>query len=199
MASNHARGMYGSSNVNIPGGGRSVVFVDTPGFDATSRSDTDTLFEITEWLVKMWCLFLELALIARYKNNTRFASIIYLHRISDSRMAELALKDLELFSKLYGQKALPSVIFATTMWNTIDRETALRRQKELEDGFSKEMGKGCRTAYFDTTFASAWDIDIVWSLDDESNKGATLDIQEMAVSGKMLHETIAFEPVCRRH
>lgn len=129
----------------------------------------------------------------RYKNNVRLASIIYLHRISDNRMAGSVLKSLELFSKLCGQKALPSVVFATTMWNAVNEETGLRRQRELEDRFWNEMMEnGCRTAHFNTTFASAWDI--VGSLDDETSKGATLDIQEeMVVSGKMLHETTAFE------
>jgi hypothetical protein len=29
-----------------------VVFVDTPGFDATSKSDTETLGQVADWLVE---------------------------------------------------------------------------------------------------------------------------------------------------
>lgn len=108
-------------------------------------------------------------------------------------MAGSVLKSLELFSKLCGQKALPNVIFATTMWNAVNQETGLRRQKELEDGFWKEMmGKGCKTARFDINFESAWRV--VGNLEDDASQGATLDIQEeMVVSGKTLQETSAFE------
>ena len=35
-----------------PTDGRSVVFVDTPGFDDTHVPDTETLEEIASWLVK---------------------------------------------------------------------------------------------------------------------------------------------------
>jgi GTPase Era involved in 16S rRNA processing len=35
-----------------PKDGHSVVFVDTPGFDATSKSDAETLTHIADWLVK---------------------------------------------------------------------------------------------------------------------------------------------------
>jgi hypothetical protein len=36
-----------------PNGGRPVVFVDTPGFDDTVKSDVEILSTIADWLVKM--------------------------------------------------------------------------------------------------------------------------------------------------
>jgi GTPase Era involved in 16S rRNA processing len=35
-----------------PENGRSVVFVDTPGFDVSDKSDTETLKQIFDWLVE---------------------------------------------------------------------------------------------------------------------------------------------------
>jgi hypothetical protein len=43
-----------SVRVNHPTGGYPVVFVDTPGFDDTYKSDIDILATIAEWLVKTW-------------------------------------------------------------------------------------------------------------------------------------------------
>jgi len=39
--------------VRVPDG-RDVVFVDTPGFDDTFKSDIEILTQIAEWLVKAW-------------------------------------------------------------------------------------------------------------------------------------------------
>jgi GTPase Era involved in 16S rRNA processing len=36
-----------------PSGSGAVVFVDTPGFDDTYKSDTEILCIIADWLVKM--------------------------------------------------------------------------------------------------------------------------------------------------
>jgi predicted GTPase len=35
-----------------PSDGHPVVFVDTPGFDDTDKSDTEILSIIAEWLIK---------------------------------------------------------------------------------------------------------------------------------------------------
>ena len=36
-----------------------VVFIDTPGFDDTHKSDTEILTIIANWLVKMWVYYIQ--------------------------------------------------------------------------------------------------------------------------------------------
>lgn len=96
-----------------------VYLVDTPGFDDTNRSDNEVLSEIAAWLT------------TSYNNQIRLSGIIYLHRISDIRMQGSAKKNLFMFKKLCGQKALKNVILATTMWDRISEAEGEARENEL--------------------------------------------------------------------
>jgi hypothetical protein len=94
-----------------------------------------------------------------YKGSVNIATIVYLHRISDNRMTGSVLKNLEMFVALCGQKAMPNVIIATTMWGEVKKENGLRRESELKREFWKDMvAGGCRTDRFEDTNESAWRI-----------------------------------------
>jgi chromosome condensin MukBEF ATPase and DNA-binding subunit MukB len=94
-----------------------------------------------------------------YKSNLKLAGIIYLHRISDNRMAGASLKNLRMFTSICGLDAMPSVILVTSMWDEVREEAGERREQELKETFWKEMvAHGCRTDRFDRTFETAWDI-----------------------------------------
>jgi len=154
-----------------------VVFVDTPGFDHTSMSDMEVVTMIADWLLKA------------YQGDINIATILYLHRISDNRMSKSAMKNLQIFSSLCGQKAMPNVVIVTTMWSFIPKELGIRREEHLKREVWKDMlGDGCRIGRFEDTYASAWSI--VDNLAEKS--GATLLIQEeMGNIGKSLNETRA--------
>ncbi|KAI1401328.1 P-loop containing nucleoside triphosphate hydrolase protein [Hypoxylon fuscum] len=99
---------------------KNVYLVDTPGFDDTSRTDKEVLKEIATWLGMA------------YTKNIRLSGIIYLHRITDTRMQGSAKKNLLMFNKLCGPNALKRVILATTMWQSLaDEELGVKREKEL--------------------------------------------------------------------
>lgn len=87
------------------------------------------------------------------------AGILYLHRISDNRMAGLPLANLRIFKKLCGNNALQNIILTTTMWDAVtDVSTALRRERELESEYWNGMIiGGSTTARYKNTPASAWD------------------------------------------
>jgi len=124
-----------------------VIFVDTPGFDDTHRSDIEILSVIAGWFVKV------------YKEAVPLAAIVYLHRISDNRMAGSPLKNLQMFASMCGQQAMPSVVLCTTMWNEINEPTGDRRENELKDNFWKDMiAQGCRVVRFRDSKESAWEI-----------------------------------------
>jgi len=130
-----------------PIGGYPVLLVDTPGFDDTYRSDVVILVQIADFLVKI------------YKGHFDLASIVYLHKISDNRMTGSVLKNLRIFISLCGQKAMPSVVCATTMWSEVPKVKAVEREKELKDDFWKEMvAAGCKVHRFKDTYNSAWGI-----------------------------------------
>lgn len=98
---------------------RTVYLVDTPGFDDTTRSDTEVLREIAGWLNDS------------YKNRVLLQGIIYLHRIADVRMQGSAKKNLLMFKKLCGEDALKKVVLATTMWDKVPQRQAEEREKQL--------------------------------------------------------------------
>jgi len=156
----------------------SVVFVDTPGFDDTTKSDVEILTMIANWLVKV------------YKGKVNLAAIIYMHKISDDRMTGSLLKNLKMFTSVCGQKAMPHVVIATTMWGKVDPVEGAKREDELKGDFWKDiLAAGCRTERFEKTYKSAWDI--VGIVADDGRGTVPLLPREMVDSGRRLNETEA--------
>jgi hypothetical protein len=80
-----------------------------------------------------------------------------LHRITDNRIAGSVLKNLEMFASLCGQKAMPNVILATTMWGSIEKASGVQREKELKAEYWRDMlDDGCGMERFENTYESAW-------------------------------------------
>lgn len=74
-------------------------------------------------------------------------------------MAGAPLKNIQLFEKLCGKNALQNVVLATTMWDKVDGQVGILREKELKNGYWKTMIKqGSRTVRYRNTRESAWDI-----------------------------------------
>jgi len=130
-----------------PVDGCPVVFVDTPGFNDTHKSDLEILTIIADWLVNA------------YKGGANLTTIVYVHAISEPRMTGSHLKNLKLFASLCGQKAMPHVIFVTTKWSYASRDDGASREEELKREFWKDMlDYGSRIERFDNTYESAWRI-----------------------------------------
>ncbi|KAK3299251.1 P-loop containing nucleoside triphosphate hydrolase protein [Chaetomium fimeti] len=175
-------------------GDRTVYLIDTPGFDDTSRSDTEILKDIAFFLAGI------------YSQKVRLAGIVYLHRISDPRMQGSALKNLHMFQKLCGDRGLSSVVLATTMWKGLEateegRQIGQQRSEDLQkpEFWGGMIKRGSRIVKHDGSPESAKLI--VGSLIDavttggtngEDSRGAVLDIQvQMVDEGKTLDETAA--------
>ncbi|KAI6039635.1 P-loop containing nucleoside triphosphate hydrolase protein, partial [Pisolithus marmoratus] len=110
--------------------GSNVVLVDTPGFDDTSKSDLEILESISE-----------------YKKGTLLSNILYFHRISDNCMARAPLKNLGVFQKLCGAKAMSQVVLVTTMWDEVDEVVGNERLEELKNNYWKLMIAQGSTTY----------------------------------------------------
>ncbi|KAF9450889.1 hypothetical protein P691DRAFT_725104 [Macrolepiota fuliginosa MF-IS2] len=161
----------------------SVVLVDTPGFDDTYLSDLDILKMISDWLRKT------------FERKLQLSGLLYMHRISDNRMAGTPLKNLDMFRKLCGEEGFKKVIFTTTIWpdasDTEATDTAIEREKELKQTYWRDMIKeGSSTLRFENTQRSAWCI-LDQLLIHQSSRQSILIQRELVEFKKHLPNTAA--------
>ncbi|KAI6006461.1 P-loop containing nucleoside triphosphate hydrolase protein [Pisolithus marmoratus] len=124
--------------------GSNVVLVDTPSFDNTNKPDSEILESISAWLTKT------------YSEETLLSAILYFHRISDNRMAGTPLRNLRIFQKLCGNKAMSRVVLVTTMWDEVDEYVGNERLEELKGNYWKQMiALGSRTYCYQNTYESS--------------------------------------------
>jgi len=125
-----------------------IIFVDTPGFDATETegSDNDILNMISDWLKITYVLertedAADLLIgQPRFKRKVSLSGLLYFHRISDHRMGRTPLKNLRMsFKELCGQNGFKNVILITTMWDQVDEETGATREEDLKRNYLKSM------------------------------------------------------------
>ena len=74
-----------------------------------------------------------------FRKEKLLSGILYLHRITDNRMAGTPLKNLRVFRKLCGKDALGKVYLTTTMWDEVDQSVGERRLDELKTDYWKAM------------------------------------------------------------
>lgn len=129
-----------------PVDGHLVMFLDTPPFGDHFHSSADVLYQIARWLKQ------------HHTKNFKLSTIIYLHRISDNRMDGSLLKNLQIFAKLLGPKAMPNVVIATTMWSEVSDDEGMRREHDLQRLLQDMVADGCRIQRFNNTRDSAWNI-----------------------------------------
>jgi hypothetical protein len=157
------------------------MLVDTPGFDDTTRTDTEVLRQLADWLS------------ASYHSGVLLAGLIYIHRIMDPRMSGSTLKNLRLFRKLLGDISLRRLILVTSFWDKILPEIGEPRERELtlnESYWGSFVDKGSRVArsYGDRDSALAI-LDLFLSI---RGPGVVLDIQrELVDQGLTLRHTTA--------
>ena len=98
---------------------RKYILVDTPGFNDTYLSDSEVLRRLVEWLK------------STYKAGTKLSGILYLHRITDSRMQGPALRNLNMFRQLCGEDFYKNITLGTTCWGLVPTDVAEKRENEL--------------------------------------------------------------------
>ncbi|KAF8170414.1 P-loop containing nucleoside triphosphate hydrolase protein [Pholiota molesta] len=126
--------------------GRSVTLIDTPGFDDTTKSDSDILRMIAAFLA------------TNYENGKKLAGVIYIHRISDIRMSGISTRNFKMFRQLCGDSTLQNVVILTNMWGEVTREIGEAREAELasQDIFFKPvLEKGALLLRHENTTQSA--------------------------------------------
>ena len=147
---------------------RTIVLVDTPGFDDTTKKDADILKLLADWLESM------------YRAGTKLSGIIYLHRISDDRMRGSSMRSMRMFRKLCGKAFYRNLLLGTTCWSLISEEIGVQREKELMTDQNFWKGLIAKGAQFVRIPDDGWDAkELVYDL--ARMEPASLQIQEEMV------------------
>ena len=113
-------------------GRTNIAVVDCPGFNDTTRSDTEILQEIAKVLSTQYLL----------SKKLRLRGILYLRDITSDRMEGSDVRTLDLFLRLVGKDAFPHVVFVTTKWCRLDadgKRIAYKKERELKNDFWREV------------------------------------------------------------
>ncbi|KZP08041.1 hypothetical protein FIBSPDRAFT_715614, partial [Athelia psychrophila] len=150
---------------------RRVVLLDTPGFDDTTKSDTDILKLVAEYLADT------------YQKGVILSGVIYMHRISDVRMGGIAMRNFGMFRKLCGDKSLKNVAIVTTFWSEVDPAVGDAHETELRNDdmfFKPALNKQAKLLRHDGTLDGARKIVVELM----NNRPMALRIQEEMVDEK---------------
>ncbi|KAJ3484493.1 hypothetical protein NLI96_g5619 [Meripilus lineatus] len=109
--------------------GRRIVIIDTPGFDDTSKPDSEILSMIASYLNES------------YKAGMTLSGLLFMHRISDTRMGGISRRNFRMFRKLCGDETLKNVLVVTTMWDSVTLQLGNARETQLksDDRFFKPV------------------------------------------------------------
>ncbi|KAJ7916971.1 hypothetical protein B0H13DRAFT_2188386 [Mycena leptocephala] len=161
--------------------GKWVRLIDVPGFEGSSKNDTEILAQIATFFAKM------------YEQGRKLSGIIYMQRISDVRMNGISKHNLNMFRKLCGDSMLKNAVIVTGLWG----EVAEAQEAELENNnawFKPILDKGALLFRHHNDVQSAQAI--IHSIIE--NQPHTLRIQHEIVGlGKANSQTAAGEELNR--
>ncbi|KAF8706914.1 50S ribosome-binding GTPase, partial [Rhizoctonia solani] len=128
--------------------GQPVVVVDCPGFNDTELTETEILRRLAEFLVKA------------YTNQHQIIGMLYVHKISDTRVGGTSFRHMSMFKALCGPKAFENVVYVTNMWSIPPTEDEILRETELRDTefFGTPLAEGAQMARHTNTQESAHNI-----------------------------------------
>ncbi|CAE6458220.1 unnamed protein product [Rhizoctonia solani] len=129
--------------------GKPVVVIDSPGFDDTYASDAEILKSVAG--------FLSIA----YTESFKITGLIFLHKITDTRVGGKALLHMRMFRQICGIDALKNVVYVTNMWSEPPTENELLRESELRESdqfFGMPLSQGAQMSRHNNTQESAHDI-----------------------------------------
>ncbi|KAH9483483.1 hypothetical protein JR316_0002951 [Psilocybe cubensis] len=158
---------------------RSVMVVDTPGFDDTCTEDVQVLRKIATWLKKS------------YEERKTVAGVLYLHDISQDRFTGSVRKNLELFRRLCGREAFSQVVIVMTKGEKLHPQIASKYEYELRSEHWRDLiDAGATVLGFKRNYRSAR------SIIDHVLRGLTrkfiLQLQkELVIQKKLLPATEA--------
>jgi len=127
----------------------------------------------------------------RYGKKSQLTGLVYVHRISDTRVGGTSQRNLRMFRKLCGTDSLKNVVIVTTMWDKVTPEEGSRREQELMSSnnlFKPLLDGGATMMRYGRTAESATKV-----INHLLGKKATTTqiVREMMQETKTLEETAA--------
>jgi hypothetical protein len=129
----------------------------------------------------------------RYRNDVKLSGLVYLHRITDNRMAGSPYKNLRMFGNLCGDDAASRVVLVSTMWERLaDQKVGETREVQLRQQFWNNLiDKGSGVDRLRTsTPGEAWRI-VTGVISRAEEREAVLLQEEVVKIGLNLNETEA--------
>ncbi|KAF5664602.1 histidine phosphotranseferase [Fusarium circinatum] len=96
------------ASYDVSESGSTFTLIETPGFNDTTRDNTEILSTIIRYLDT--------------GSGHSLAGMIYLHRITDTRVCGADFLNLQMLKALAGPHFYSRVVVASTMWDTIPNE-----------------------------------------------------------------------------
>ncbi|KAK0652614.1 P-loop containing nucleoside triphosphate hydrolase protein [Cercophora newfieldiana] len=162
-------------------GDRTIVLIDTPGFDDDKRSDVRILEDIATWMAK------------KGYREQMLDGLIFLHPITHTRAGGSELNRTQLLEKILGEAAYSRVVIATTMWDYIVSEDLVKDRLDSRcapGGVWHELiSKGALTAKHYNTPESAHSIinTIVEIADRLGKPQSLLETELKQQNGRVVH------------
>ncbi|CAE6459426.1 unnamed protein product [Rhizoctonia solani] len=129
--------------------GKPVVVVDCPGFDDTYLSETEILKSLAGFLT------------VAYTQNFKITGLLYLHKITDTRIGGASLRHMNMFKELCGTDSLKNVVYVMNMWSDPPTEDEVLREDELrhsDEFFGAPLAEGAQMTRHGNTRESAHNI-----------------------------------------
>ncbi|CUA73124.1 hypothetical protein RSOLAG22IIIB_10555 [Rhizoctonia solani] len=129
--------------------GTPVVVIDCPGFDDTYLSESDILKSLAGFLA------------VAYTQDFKITGLLYLHKITDTRVGGASLRHMNMFRELCGTDSLKNVTYVMNMWSDPPTEDEILRENELrysDEFFGVPLSEGAQMARHDNTQESAHNI-----------------------------------------
>lgn len=130
------------------------MLIDTPGFNDTTRNETEVLKDVAGWLDHTY-----------RSTPVKLTGIIYMQAITDRRIYGSTLRNLKVFRQLCGDEPLKQVLLTTTGWGVAEKAgelgkaTANETQLQNDPLFWQPMVKrGSQVVRFKDTRESAIEI-----------------------------------------
>src|ERR1700761_9714424 len=111
---------------------RTVHLIDTPGFNDTTRSESEVLQEVAYWLSSAYG-----KADAKPENRFLLDGMIYLHSIADVRWSGSMRRSLNMLCSIVGSANYEAIFLTTTFWDQVDRETGKAREAQLVGDMNK--------------------------------------------------------------
>lgn len=169
-------------------GERTVVLIDTPGFDDDKRDDVRILEDIATWMARKG-----------YLEDRKIDGLIFLHPVTHTRAGRSELNRTRLLEKILGPDAYNRVFIATTMWGYIADEDLV--QERLNSRFARGgvwhelISRGANYVKHDNTQTSAHDIiHSIMAISDRQGKPKTLlEVELKSTKGRLGNTTAGIE------